>query len=150
MGQIRLHVKATVRDRRSESTLYMPLTNRAHDPSWGDKRGIFPMRHDPLPAILTDLMRRVDGLASQRGHLSAPRIQDELDQIRHIARSFHLDTVEGLAATLDSALSLHGLGPIMLSYLDLMRDAIAEDMPQATILSMIPRTATFTPLPLRA
>lgn len=108
------------------------------------------MRHDPLPAILTDLMRRVDGLASQRGHLSAPRIQDELDQIRHIARSFHLDTVEGLAATLDSALSLHGLGPIMLSYLDLMRDAIAEDMPQATILPMLPRPAAFTALPLRA
>ncbi|WP_420143158.1 hypothetical protein [Sphingobium sp.] len=108
------------------------------------------MRHDPLPAILTDLMRRVDGLANQRGHLSAPRIQDELDQIRHIARAFHLDAVEGLAAMLDSALSLHGLGPIMLTYLDLMRDAIVAEMPMATIIPMAPRAAPVASFPLRA
>ncbi|CAM8666323.1 MULTISPECIES: hypothetical protein [Sphingobium] len=97
------------------------------------------MRHDPMLAILADLMRRVDGLANQRGHLSAPRLHDELDQIRHIARAFRLDTVEGLAGTLESALSLHGLGPIMLSYLDLMRDAIAQDMPAADIVPIIPQ-----------
>lgn len=108
------------------------------------------MRHDPMTAILTDLMHRVDGLANQRGHVSALHIQDELDQIRHIARAFHLDRVEGLAATLESALSLHGLGPIVLSYLDLMREAIADDMPQATIIPMIARTATISTLPLRA
>ncbi|WP_261936011.1 MULTISPECIES: hypothetical protein [Sphingomonas] len=96
------------------------------------------MRHDPMLAILADLMRRVDGLANQRGHLSVPRLHDELDQIRHIARAFRLDAVEGLAGTLESALSLHGLGPIVLSYLDLMRDAIAQDMPVADIVSMIP------------
>ncbi|MBA4091199.1 MAG: hypothetical protein C0494_11500 [Sphingobium sp.] len=96
------------------------------------------MRHDPMLAILADLMRRVDGLANQRGHLSVPRLHDELDQIRHIARAFRLDAVEGLAGTLESALSLHGLGPIVLSYLDLMRDAIAQDMPVADIVAMIP------------
>ncbi|MFC3442886.1 hypothetical protein ACFOKF_17060 [Sphingobium rhizovicinum] len=105
------------------------------------------MRHDPMLAILTDLMRRVDGLAGQRGHLSVMRVQDEVDQIRHIARAFHLDTVEGLAATLASALSLHGLGPVVLSYLDLMRDAIVEDMPVADIVAVLPRVAaTVTPL----
>ncbi|MGW8201170.1 hypothetical protein ACWGM0_01305 [Sphingomonas bisphenolicum] len=97
------------------------------------------MRHDPMLAILADLMRRVDGLANQRGHLSVPRLHDELDQIRHIARAFRLDAVEGLAGTLESALSLHGLGPIVLSYLDLMRDAIAQDMPVADIVAMIPQ-----------
>ncbi|WP_088183445.1 hypothetical protein [Sphingobium sp. Z007] len=97
------------------------------------------MRHDPMLAILADLMRRVDGLANQRGHLSVPRLHDELDQIRHIARAFRLDTVEGLASTLESALSLHGLGPIVLSYLDLMRDAIAQDMPVTDIVSMLPQ-----------
>jgi hypothetical protein len=97
------------------------------------------MRHDPMLAILADLMRRVDGLANQRGHLSVPRLHDELDQIRHIARAFRLDTVEGLAGTLESALSLHGLGPIVLSYLDLMRDAIAQDMPTADIVAIIPQ-----------
>ncbi|WP_298398784.1 hypothetical protein [Sphingobium sp.] len=105
------------------------------------------MRHDPMLAILTDLMRRVDGLAGQRGHLSVMRVQDEVDQIRHIARAFHLDAVEGLAATLASALSLHGLGPVVLSYLDLMRDAIAEDLPVADIVAVLPRaSATVTPL----
>ncbi len=97
------------------------------------------MRHDPMLAILADLMRRVDGLANQRGHLSVPRLHDELDQIRHIARAFRLDTVEGLAGTLESALSLHGLGPIVLSYLDLMRDAIAQDMPVTDIVAIIPQ-----------
>lgn len=97
------------------------------------------MRHDPMLAILADLMRRVDGLANQRGHLSVPRLHDEVDQIRHIARAFRLDTVEGLAGTLESALSLHGLGPIVLSYLDLMRDAIAQDMPVADIFAIIPQ-----------
>ena len=105
----------------------------------GEQTGDFPMRHDPMLAILADLMRRVDGLANQRGHVSVTRLQDELDQIRHIARAFRLDTVEGLAATLESALSLHGLGPIVLSYLDLIRDAIAQDMPVADIVSLIPR-----------
>ncbi|MDO7835955.1 hypothetical protein Q4610_12950 [Sphingobium sp. HBC34] len=107
------------------------------------------MRHDPMLAILADLMRRVDGLASQRGHVSVPRLHDEVDQIRHIARAFHLDAVEGFAATLESALSLHGLGPVVLSYLDLMRDAIAADMPIADIVP-IPSRATASVTVLRA
>ncbi|MCP1469894.1 hypothetical protein J3E64_001581 [Sphingobium sp. OAS761] len=94
------------------------------------------MRHDPMLAILTDLMRRVDGLAGQRGHVSAVRLHDEIDQIRHIARAFGLDAVEGLAGTLESALSLHGLGPVVLSYLDLMREAIAADLPTAAVIPL--------------
>lgn len=106
------------------------------------------MRHDPMLAILADLMRRVDGIASERGHVSVVRLHDEVDQIRHIARAFHLDEVEGLAGTLESALSLHGLGPVVLSYLDLMRDAIATERPVAT---MMPPVAHATPpIALRA
>ena len=110
------------------------------------------MRHDPMLGILNDLMRRVDGLANQRGHLSVPRLQDEVDQIRHIARAFHLDTLEGLATTLASALSLHGLGPVVLSYLDLKRDAIADDMPSADIVPILPSlsAAPVANAPLRA
>lgn len=108
------------------------------------------MRHDPMLAILTDLMRRVDGLANQRGHLSVARLQDEVDQIRHIARAFRLDMVERLASTLESALSLHGLGPVVLSYLDLMRDAIATEMPSADIMPMIPRATPAAISALRA
>ena len=94
------------------------------------------MRHDPILAILADLLRRVDGLAGERGHLTVPRLRDEVDQIRHVARAFHIDSVEGLAETLQSALSLQGMGPVVLCYLDLMRDAIAVEMPEAQIIPM--------------
>ncbi|HEX7876083.1 MAG TPA: hypothetical protein VF489_05805 [Sphingobium sp.] len=95
------------------------------------------MRHDPMLAILADLLRRVDGLAGQRGHLSVARLRDEVDQIRHVARAFHIDSVEGLAGTLQSALSLQGMGPVVLSYLDLMRDAIGAEMPDAQVIPMV-------------
>ncbi len=85
------------------------------------------MRHDATLAIRADILRRIDALAAQRGHLSAPRIQDEVDQIRHIARGFRFDAVEGLAGTLQSVLSLHGHGPTILSYLDLIRAAAEAD-----------------------
>ncbi|MDX3900544.1 MAG: hypothetical protein QHC40_08575 [Sphingobium sp.] len=81
------------------------------------------MRHDATLAIRADLLRRIDALAAQRGHLSVPRIHDEIDQIRHIARGFHFDAVEELAGTLQSLLSIHGHGPTILSYLDLIRAA---------------------------
>ncbi|AEG50027.1 hypothetical protein Sphch_2366 [Sphingobium chlorophenolicum L-1] len=98
------------------------------------------MRHDPMPVILADLLCRVDGLAGERGHVSVARLRDEIDQIRHIARAFRLDTVECLASTLQSALSLQGAGPVVMSYLDLMRDAIAAEMPEADVIPM-PMTA---------
>lgn len=104
------------------------------------------MRQDSRLVVRADLIRRIDGLAGQRGHLSVPRIHDEVDQIRHIARAFHFDTVESLAGTLQSALSLHGLGLVVLSYLDLMRDALVADGPAAVILA----TPAARPRALRA
>ena len=92
------------------------------------------MRHDPMLAILADLLRRVDGLAGQRGHITQARLRDEVDQIRHVARAYHLDSVEGLAGTLQSALSLQGMGPVIMSYLDLMRDAIASEMTESQVI----------------
>jgi hypothetical protein len=94
------------------------------------------MRHDPMLAILADLLRRVDGLAGQRGHVSLERLRDEVDHIRHVARAYQIDSVEGLAGTLQSALSLQGMGPVVLCYLDLMRDAIAAEMPEAQVIPM--------------
>jgi hypothetical protein len=46
-----------------------------------------------------------------------------VDRIRHLARSHGLDPVERLASMLESALAMNGHGPVVLSYLDLMRDA---------------------------
>lgn len=110
------------------------------------------MRHDPMLAILADLLRRVDGLAGQRGHMTLVRLRDEVDQIRHVARAFHIDSVEGLAGTLQSALSLQGMGPVVLSYLDLMRDAIAAEMPDAQVIPLAvavkPAAAMGAPLSL--
>jgi hypothetical protein len=108
------------------------------------------MRHDPMLAILADMLRRVDGLAGERGYLSLARLQDEVDRIRHVARAYQIDSVEGLADTLQSALSLQGTGPVILSYLDLMRDAIATEMSDAQVIPM-PVTAkpiAGTPLSL--
>lgn len=103
------------------------------------------MRHDPMMAVFADLLRRVDGLAGERGHVSVPRLRDEIDHIRHVARAFHIDSVEGLAGTLQSALSLQGAGPVVMSYLDLMRDAIAAELPEAQVIPM-PVAATVTHL----
>jgi len=108
------------------------------------------MRHDPMLAILADLLRRVDGLAGERGHLSVARLRDEIDQIRHLSRAYHIDSVESLACTLQSALSLQGMGPVVLSYLDLMRDAIAAERPGAEVISLpiAARTAASAGRPL--
>lgn len=91
------------------------------------------MRQDATLVIRADILRRIDALAAQRGHLSVPRIHDEVDQIRHIARSFHFDTVEGLADTLQSVISVNGHGPTVLSYLDLMREAAVDTIAVTTI-----------------
>lgn len=91
------------------------------------------MRQDATLVIRADILRRIDALAAQRGHLTVPRIHDEVDQIRHIARSFHFDAVEGLADTLQSVISVNGHGPTVLSYLDLMRQAAIDRIDSAAI-----------------
>ena len=108
---------------------------------------MLPMRHDPMLAILADMLRRVDGLAGQRSQVSLLRMSDEVDQIRHVARAYHIDSVEGLADTLQSALSLQGTGPVILSYLDLMRDAIATEIADAQLLpvAIVTQPAASTP-----
>ena len=86
------------------------------------------MKYDATLAVRTDIVNRIDGLAAERGHLSFSRICEEIDRIRYTARNFGMDEVERLAAILETALALDGHGPVVLSYLDLMRDA-ASAMP---------------------
>ncbi len=81
------------------------------------------MKYDAMLMIRTDILNRIDGIAAQRGHLSLARICEEIDQIRHIARSHGLEPVERIASMLESAIALDGHGPVILSYLDMMRDA---------------------------
>ncbi|HEX7783743.1 MAG TPA: hypothetical protein VF509_13115 [Sphingobium sp.] len=81
------------------------------------------MKHDAMLMVRTDIVNRIDSLAAQRGHISLARTCEEVDGIRHIARTYGLEPVERLASMLESALALNGHGPVVLSYLDLMRDA---------------------------
>ncbi|BBD99785.1 hypothetical protein SAMIE_1032860 [Sphingobium amiense] len=84
------------------------------------------MRYDARHAQLAALAHRIDALAGQGHHMTAARMRDELDDIRRSARVVRLDDVEELADSLETMLSLHGLGCVILSYLDRMRDAVSD------------------------
>lgn len=81
------------------------------------------MKHDAMLMVRTDIMNRIDSIAAQCGHLKIAHLCEQVDAIRHTARAHGLEPVERLASTLESALALHGHGAVILSYLDLMRDA---------------------------
>lgn len=83
--------------------------------------------------VRADIVSRIDSLAAQRGHANLVRTCDELDGIRHIARNYGLEAVERLASMLGSALALDGVGPVVLTYLDLMRDAAASETNDADV-----------------
>ena len=82
------------------------------------------MHSDAMSVVRSGLKDRIDALAAERGHISLSRICEQIDIIRHDAHAYGLQPLEQLASTLESALARHGLGPVVLSYLDLMRDAV--------------------------
>ena len=65
---------------------------------------------------------------------SGLRAREQIDIIRHDARAYGLEPLERIASTLESALARHGLGPVILSYLDIMRDAVEceDSSPEAS------------------
>lgn len=81
------------------------------------------MKHDAMMIVRMNILNRIDGIAAQRGHITLARVCEEVDGIRHLARTYGLEAVERLASTLGTALALDGHGPVVLSYLDLRRDA---------------------------
>ena len=81
------------------------------------------MRQDVANHMRTGLRSRIEAIAAQRGTISLPRICEQIDLIRHDAKACGLAPVDRLASMLETALARHGLGPVVLSYLDLMRDA---------------------------
>lgn len=85
------------------------------------------MRTEAMTVVRSGLKSRIDAIAAQQGHISQLRIAEEIDHIRHDARMHGLSSVENLASTLESALARGALGPALLSYLDLIRDAIECD-----------------------
>lgn len=81
------------------------------------------MQYDAMLMVRTDILNRIDAIAAQSSHFSLARLCEEVDHIRHLARAYGLQPVERLASTLESALAVGGHGPVIHSYLDLMRDA---------------------------
>lgn len=94
------------------------------------------MPHDAMMIVRSDLARRIDAIAAASGHIRLSTLCEQVDAIRRIARIHALDAVESLASLLESAIAYHGHGPIILSYLDLMRDA-AESEAQGPEVSAI-------------
>ena len=82
------------------------------------------MNQDAMMLVRSDLLDRIDAIASQSGHLRLAALCDQVDAIRHIARVYKLDPLEQMASSLESALAMDGHGAMILSYLDLMRDAV--------------------------
>ena len=83
------------------------------------------MKHDAMLIVRSGLIRRIDAIAAQQGRISLIKLCEEVDIIRHDAHAHGLLPLERLASMLASALALGGLGPLILSYLDLMRDAVS-------------------------
>ncbi|MCB2014887.1 MAG: hypothetical protein R3E11_12215 [Sphingobium sp.] len=92
------------------------------------------MHHDAMGVVRSGLKNRIDTIAMQQGHISLSQICEQIDLIRHDARAYGMMPVERLASMLESALSQGGLGPVLLSYLDLMRDAVEceDNSPEAS------------------
>lgn len=85
------------------------------------------MAANALMIVRSDLLRRIDGIASAGAGLRLSALCEQIDSIRRIARIHGLDAVERLASLIESAVSYHGHGPVVLSYLDLMRDAAESE-----------------------
>src|SRR3546814_14862122 len=85
------------------------------------------MRRDAMIMVRSGLLDRIDAIAAQSGRQKLAQLCEQVDVIRHIARVHDLRPVEQFASTLESALALDGHGAMVLSYLDLMRDAVARE-----------------------
>src|SRR3546814_2342719 len=85
------------------------------------------MNRDAMIMVRSGLLDRIDAIAAQSGSLKLAQLCEQVDAIRHIARVHDLRPVEQFASTLESALALDGHGAMVLSYLDLMRDAVARE-----------------------
>lgn len=81
------------------------------------------MQREAMQIVRADLVKRIDGIAMSAGQIALGPLCDQLDTIRRIAHLHDLDAVERLASLIETAVAYHGHGSIILSYLDLMRDA---------------------------
>ncbi|MCH4150915.1 MAG: hypothetical protein LKF30_03075 [Sphingobium sp.] len=92
------------------------------------------MHQDAMNMVRSGLRARIDALAAQGGTIALPNICEQIDRIRHDACAYGLEPVARIASTLETALARNGLGPVILSYLDVMRDAVEceDNSPEAS------------------
>jgi HPt (histidine-containing phosphotransfer) domain-containing protein len=82
------------------------------------------MPQDAVPMIRSDLIHRIDGIAAAAGRINLSTLCEQIEAIRRLAQRHRLDAVESLAGMVETATTYHGHGPVILSYLDRMRDAV--------------------------
>lgn len=82
------------------------------------------MQSEALNMVRSGLKSRIDSLALHPSGIALPHMCDQIEAIRREAHRFGLEPLERLASTLGGALALHGVEPVIHSYLDLMRDAV--------------------------
>lgn len=81
------------------------------------------MRHDAMLMVRTDLVNRIETLATGLSRHNLASLSAEVDRIRRTARLHDLDSLERLASLLESSIAYHGHRAVALTYLELMRDA---------------------------
>jgi len=86
------------------------------------------MQQDSMMIVRGELVRRIDAIAAGGYEMGAMALCDQIDTIRRLARTHALDALESLASMLETAIGCNGHGPVIFSYLDLMRDAAACEM----------------------
>lgn len=85
------------------------------------------MPYGTMITIRNDLLDRIDAIAADSGRINLAALLEQVYAIRRIARQYGLDAVEGLASMIETATAYHGHGSVIISYLDLMRDAVGSE-----------------------
>ncbi|PZO90447.1 MAG: hypothetical protein DI623_06825 [Sphingomonas sanxanigenens] len=80
------------------------------------------MRH-----IRATLCARIDGIAAEIGHQNILRLCENVDLVRSTAEAHGLMPLAQLTRSLEAALAGGERGPMLLSYLDMMRAAASCD-----------------------
>lgn len=73
--------------------------------------------------VQAELRSRIDALLAPGRAPSVAGLCGEIDQVRRLARRHGVATVADLASALETAMARGGRGPIVESYLALMREA---------------------------
>lgn len=74
-------------------------------------------------AARTEMCARIDAMAGAAAHMPPARLAMQLDDIRRVAHLHGMIPVLGVVRAMDRALSRGEHGPMMLAWMDTLRDA---------------------------